>query len=72
MALSLSESVGGLKFMANVAKKANKIVIEKKVVLILFNQHQFTDPVILKLILVRLMCQGSKKLSCVSLGFVEG
>ncbi len=39
MALSISEAVGGLKFMAKVAKKAKKIVFEKKVDIILLNQY---------------------------------
>jgi hypothetical protein len=40
IALSLSEAVGGLKFMAKVAEKAKQIVIEKKIFLILLNQQK--------------------------------
>ena len=60
IALSLSEVVGCLKFMAKVAEKAKQIVIEKKVAFILLNQYQFTDPVILKVILNQPMRQSPK------------
>jgi hypothetical protein len=46
--------------MAKVAEKAKQIVIEKKVAFILLNQYQFTDSVILKVILNQLMRQGPK------------
>jgi len=49
--------------MTKVAEKAKQIVIEKKVALILLNQYQFTDPVILKVILNQLMRQGPKSTS---------
>jgi len=60
MALSLSEVAGGLKFMAKVATKAKKNMIEKRADLILLKQHQRTQCIVLKVILVRLICQDSK------------
>jgi hypothetical protein len=40
IARSLSESVGGLKSMAGVAEKLNKIMIEKRIDLTIHNQYQ--------------------------------